>query len=63
MSKDSREYKIKYRVDIFIGSDNDSREIHDSYLDKIEKWANATFPDGYTLFRGEGARMDVYLVG
>lgn len=44
----------KYRVDIYIGSDNDSRKIHDSYLDKVKKWANATFPDGYTLVKGEG---------
>ena len=44
----------KYRVDIYIGSDNDSRKIHDSYLDKVRKWANATFPDGYTLVIGEG---------
>lgn len=41
-------------MDIYIGSDNDSREIHNNYLDKIRKWANATFPDGYTLVRGEG---------
>ena len=46
--------KVKYRVDIYIGSDNDSRKIHDNYLDKVRKWANATFPDGYTLVRGEG---------
>jgi len=46
--------KAKYRVDIYIGSDNDSRKIHDSYLDKVRKWANETFPDGYTLVKGEG---------
>jgi hypothetical protein len=45
---------VKYRVDIYIGSDNDSRKIHDSYLDKVKEWANRTFPEGYTLFRGEG---------
>lgn len=50
----SREYTNKYRIDIYIGSDNDSRRVHDIYLDKIKKWANATFPDGYTLVRGEG---------
>ncbi|MCK4482540.1 hypothetical protein KAU55_04900 [Candidatus Bathyarchaeota archaeon] len=44
----------KYRVDIYIGSDNDSRKILDSYLDKVKEWANTTFPDGYTLVRGEG---------
>jgi len=46
--------KDKYRIDIYIGSDNDSRKIHDSYLDKIRKWANTTFPDGYMLVKGEG---------
>jgi len=45
---------IKYRVDIYIGSDNDSRKIYDSYLNKIKNWANEIFPDGYTLVRGEG---------
>jgi len=45
---------IKYRVDIYIGSDNDSRKIDESYLDKVRKWANTAFPDGYTLVRGEG---------
>jgi len=46
--------KAKHRVDIYIGSDNDSRKISDIYLDKIRKWANTVFPDGYTLVRGEG---------
>lgn len=46
--------KTKYRVDIYIGSDNDSRKIYDSYLNKIKNWANEIFPDGYTLVRGEG---------
>ena len=56
MNEDRRvnDYKPKYRVDIYIGSDNDSRKIHDSYLDKARTWANETFPDGYTLVRGEG---------
>lgn len=45
---------LKYRVDIYIGSDNDSRKIRDVYLDKVRKWASKTFPDGYTLVRGEG---------
>ena len=45
---------MPYRIDIYIGSDNDSRKIHNSYLDKIRQWANTTFPDGYTLVRGEG---------
>jgi len=46
--------KTKYRVDIYIGSDNDSRKIYDNYLNKIKNWANDIFPDGYTLVRGEG---------
>jgi len=48
------ESKEKYRVDIYIGSDNNTKKIHKSYLDKVKKWANKTFPDGYTLVRGEG---------
>jgi hypothetical protein len=50
----SAKEKINYRVDIYIGSDNDSRKIHDGYLNKIREWANTTFPDGYTIFKGEG---------
>lgn len=46
--------KVKYRVDIYIGSDNDSRKIQDGYLNKVKKWANTAFPDGYTLVKGEG---------
>jgi hypothetical protein len=46
--------KTKYRVDIYIGSDNDSRKIGDLYLEKVREWANAIFPDGYTLVKGEG---------
>ena len=49
-----KENNPKYRVDIYIGSDNNSRKIHDSYLDKIRKWANIAFPEGYTLVKGEG---------
>lgn len=46
--------KTKYRVDIYIGSDNDSRKISNLYLEKVKEWANEAFPDGYTLVRGEG---------
>jgi hypothetical protein len=46
--------KRTYRVDIYIGSDNDSRQIHAGYLNKVREWANTAFPDGYTIFRGEG---------
>jgi len=54
MTREVKEYKAKHRVDIYIDSDNDSRKIHDSYLDKVRKWANKAFPDGYTLVKGEG---------
>lgn len=46
--------KRKYRIDVYIGSDNDSRTIHSNYLDKVRRWANDTFPNGYTVLRGEG---------
>ncbi len=45
---------MPYRIDIYIGSDNDTRRICDSYLNKVKHWANNIFPDGYTLVRGEG---------
>jgi hypothetical protein len=55
MGEEARaEQKVKYRVDIYIGSDNNSSRINDGYLDKVRKWANETFPDGYTILRGEG---------
>jgi len=41
------------KVDIYIGTDNDSRRIHTSYLKKVREWANNTFPNGYTLVGGE----------
>lgn len=45
---------VKCRVDIYIGSDNDSRKINDLYLEKVRQWANEIFPHGYTIVRGEG---------
>lgn len=45
---------VKYRIDLYIGSDNDSKKISELYLEKLKKWANEIFPDGYTLFKGEG---------
>ena len=45
---------MPYRFDIYIGSDNGSRRINDGYLGKVRQWADANFPDGYTLLRGEG---------
>ncbi len=46
--------KVRYRVDIYIGSDNGTRKINDSYSERVRRWANETFPDGYTVLRGEG---------
>ena len=46
--------KTRYRIEIYIGSDNDSRRINAVYLEKVKKWANSTFPEGYTLVRAEG---------
>jgi len=46
--------KTRYRIEIYIGSDNDSGRINAVYLEKVKKWANSTFPEGYTLVRGEG---------
>jgi len=43
-----------YRYEIYIGSDNSSRRISDSYLSKVIEWANESFPEGYTLMSGRG---------
>lgn len=51
---------MPYRVDIYIGSDNDSRRISESYLRKVREWADTTFPEGYTLLRGEGCHCGIY---
>jgi uncharacterized membrane-anchored protein YitT (DUF2179 family) len=45
---------VPYRIDIYIGSDNGSKRIDDSYLSKIRNWADGIFPDGYTFVRGQG---------
>ncbi len=45
---------MQNRIDIYIGSDNSSRRISKSYLKKIQDWASALFPEGYTLFKGRG---------
>jgi uncharacterized membrane-anchored protein YitT (DUF2179 family) len=45
---------MPYRVDIYIGSDSKSRKISKGYLSKVEKWASAIFPNGYTLLKGRG---------
>lgn len=46
--------KVRYRVDIYIGSDNGTRKINDSYSERVSRWANETFPGGYTYLRGKG---------
>lgn len=51
---------MPYRVDIYIGSDNGTRRIHDNHLKKVRKWADATFPEGYTILRGEGCYHGIY---
>lgn len=45
---------MTHKLDIYIGSANRSRRIYSSYLKKVRQWASDTFPDGYTLVRGEG---------
>jgi hypothetical protein len=45
---------MPYRTDIYIGSNNETRRINKNYLSKIEEWAGAIFPNGYTLLRGRG---------
>lgn len=45
---------MPYKIDIYIGSDNGTRRIRKDYLDKVRKWADSSFPDGYTLIRGQG---------
>jgi len=51
---------LPYRVDIYIGSDNGSKKICESYLKKVREWADATFLEGYTLLRGEGCYRGIY---
>jgi hypothetical protein len=45
---------MPYRTDIYIGSNNGTRTIDKNYLRKVEHWANALFPNGYTLLKGRG---------
>jgi len=51
---------VHYRVDIYIGSDNHSREINEEYLGKVKEWADENFPDSYTILRGEGCYNGIY---
>ena len=45
---------MPYRIEIYIGGDNNSRRICKDYLKKVRQWADVIFPEGYTLIRGEG---------
>lgn len=45
---------MPYRLDIYIGSNNGTRRIDKNYLCKVENWANALFPNGYTLLKSKG---------
>ena len=42
---------MTYKLDLYIGSDNGTRRIRRDYLDKIVKWADENFPNGYTLLK------------
>lgn len=45
---------MPYRIDIYIGSDNNSKRIDQRYLKRVKNWANKVFPDGYTIIKGKG---------
>ncbi|MCW4002649.1 MAG: hypothetical protein NWE95_01880 [Candidatus Bathyarchaeota archaeon] len=45
---------MPYRVDIYIGSDSDSRRLTESYISMVREWAGNVFSEGYTLVRGNG---------
>jgi hypothetical protein len=45
---------MPYKIDIYIGSDNNTRKIGRDYLEKLENWASKVFPTGYTLLKGKG---------
>jgi hypothetical protein len=45
---------MPYKIEIFIGSDNNTRKIGKNYLERIRKWADKVFPNGYTLLRSKG---------
>jgi len=45
---------MQHRIDIYLGGDNNSKKINKSYLSKIEEWASAIFPNGYTILQGRG---------
>jgi hypothetical protein len=45
---------MPYRIEIYIGSNNNTRGISECYLDEIKNWASKVFPEGYTLIKGKG---------
>jgi hypothetical protein len=45
---------MPYRIEIYIGGDNNTGEISECYLDEIKNWASKVFPEGYTLIKGKG---------
>jgi uncharacterized membrane-anchored protein YitT (DUF2179 family) len=45
---------MPYKIDIYIGSDNNTRKISRDYLEKLKNWASKVFPAGYTLLKGRG---------
>lgn len=51
---------MPYRIEIYIGSDNDSRRICKGYLKKVRHWADVIFPEGYTLIKGEGCYNGIH---
>ena len=45
---------MPYRIEIYIGSNNNTRKINECYLDEVKNWASKVFPEGYTLIKGKG---------
>ena len=45
---------MPYRIEIYIGSDNNTKRISKNYSNKVKSWASGVFPEGYTLIKGKG---------
>ncbi|MEM2612659.1 MAG: hypothetical protein QXO15_00335 [Nitrososphaerota archaeon] len=45
---------MPYRIEIFIGSDNDTKKISKDYLERVKKWASRVFPEGYAILKSKG---------
>jgi hypothetical protein len=45
---------MPYRIDIYVGGDNDSLRIDRHYMDKVRKWANSNFAKEYILIKVQG---------